>query len=380
MAILLPHPTLAARGAAPELTVDLGAVASNVRAIAARTSATIMAVVKADGFGAGAADVARTALSHGASLLGVASLDEALRLRAAGLDAPILSWLNPVDLDAAAAVAAGIDLAIPSPDHLSAATVVPGARLHLHLDTGMARDGADPREWAGLCRAAALAERRGRARVVGVMGHLAHADEPGHPGNRDARDRFAWGVGIAQRWGLRPAYRHLAATAATLTDLRNHHNLVRIGAGLVGIDPSGTTPLRSPFTLTAPVALVREVTAGTAVGYGGDWVSPRATRLALVPVGYADGVPRRASGRAEVLVPDRDGPRRRPVVGRVSMDQLVVDLGPDSPVRPGDDVVLMGPGDRGEPTAAEWSAWAGVLPHEIVTGLGGRARRSVVPA
>jgi alanine racemase len=359
---------------APELTVDLAAVAANVRTIASRTDAAVMAVVKADGFGHGAVDVARTALAHGATWLGVTSLAEALPLRAAGLDGRMLSWLNPADLDAELAVEQGVDVAVPTLDHLGTVGRTRGARVHLHLDTGLARDGADPRDWAALCQAAARAERRGLLTVVGVMGHLACAHEPRHPANRAGRKRFAWGVAVARRYGLRPAHRHLASTAATLADPRSHHSMVRIGAGLAGIDPSGRTRLRGAASLTAPLVTVREVAPGTAVGYGHTWTAPRATRLGLVPVGYADGLPHVASGRAEVLVTGR----RRPLVGRISMDQVVVDLG-DLPARVGDVATVLGPGDAGEPTVHDWARWSDTLPHEVVTGLGRRARRIVVP-
>jgi alanine racemase len=200
------------------------------------------------------------------------------------------------------------------------------------------------------------------------MGHLPHADVPGR--NAAARARFAWGVKAAVASGLRPHDRHLAATAATLTDPLTHHTLVRCGAGLVGIDPSGTTGLRGPFTLTAPLVHVREVAPGTAVGYGHTWRAPAWTHLGLVPVGYADGLPRNATGRAEVSVLGH----RVPVVGRISMDQVVVDLGRLA-VGPGAEVTVLGPGDAGEPTVQDWAGWAGVLPHEVVTGFGARVSR-----
>ncbi|MDT9592661.1 alanine racemase [Nocardioides zeae] len=378
----------------PVLTVDLGAVAANVRLLAARAAASgaaTAAVVKADGFGLGAADVARTALAHGASRLGVTSIDEALALRAAGLDAPVLSWLNAVDADFGSALDADVELALPSTAHLAAVVRAWRARarrapalVHLHLDTGLARDGAAPEEWAALCLAARRAERDGTVRAVGVMGHLPDADAgplaaPGADPNAAGRDRFAAGLDEARAGGLRPALRHLAATAATLRDPATHHTLVRVGAGVVGIDPSETTPLAGPVTLTAPVVTVREVTAGTPVGYGGTWRAPAPTRLALLAVGYADGLPRTASGRAEVLL----GGRRVPVVGRISMDQVVVDLGPGDPglrVAPGDVATVMGPPSSAAPTVQEWARWSGLLPHEVLTGLGTRPRRTVLPA
>jgi len=365
-------PVLApARPVGARLSVDLEAIAANVRLLAARTP-RLMAVVKADGFGHGAAALASTAVANGAASLGVTSIDEALALRAAGLTAPILSWLNPVDADFESAVRAGVELAVPSLETLASVAAVSGARVHLHLDCGLARDGVPPALWAQLCLAARGAERQGRLRVVGVMGHLARADRPGDPSNALGRTRFAWGVEVARTAGLRPAQRHLAATAAALTDPLAHHTMCRVGAGLVGIDPSGTTRLRPAMTLTAPAVSVRGVRAGTGVGYGHTHVTDRATQLALLPLGYADGLPHSASNLAEVWIRGR----RCRVVGRISMDQTVVDLGPE-PVLPGETATVFGPGDAGEPTAADWARWSGTIEHEIVTGIGARVHRSV---
>ncbi|WP_433366340.1 alanine racemase [Actinoplanes sp. CA-142083] len=352
--------------AGARITVDLRAVADNTRTLVARARGEVMAVVKADGFGHGAVGVARAALGAGATWLGVTGLGEALALRASGLEGPMLSWLNPPGADFAAAVGQRVDLAVPSLAHLAA--MPPGARIHLHLDTGMARDGAAEDEWLALCRAAREAELRGRVAVIGVMSHLAGPDTPA------AVRRFREGVAIAYGMGLRPRVRHLAATAATLTEPDTHFDLVRTGAGLVGIDPSGTTVLRGAMTLTAPVVEVRRVVAGTPVGYDHTWRAPRDTTLALLPVGYADGLPRSAGPRGEVLL----GGRRCRIAGRISMDQIVVDTGPGEGVRVGDVAVVFGPGLGGEPTVADWATWAGTLPHEIVTGLGSRPHRHVV--
>lgn len=360
----------------PQLTVDLAAVARNTRTLADRASGELMAVVKADGFGHGAVDVARTALAHGATRLGVTSLAEAFALRDAGFVAPVLSWLNPVDADFPAAAVRDVDLAIPSLAHLSAVAAAAGRhRVHLHVDAGMARDGAEPGEWAALCRAARRAELRGQVEVVGVMGHLGCADDPADACNARGRTRFAWAVEVARAAGLRPRHRHLAGTAATLTDPRSHHTMSRVGAGLVGIDPSGTTALEPAMTLTAPLVQVRHVRAGTSVGYGHDHRTTRATHLGLVPLGYADGLPRVASGRAEVLVRGV----RHPVVGRISMDQVVVDLGACG-AQAGECVTVLGPGTAGEPTVREWAGWAGTIEHEVVTGIGARVARRTLAA
>lgn len=358
------------------LVVDPAAVASNTQLLARAATGELMAVVKADGFGHGALTVARTALANGATRLGVTGIGEALPLRAAGITAPLLSWLNPVDSDFAAALHADVELAVPGHDHLDAVLRAasqrwPG-RVHLHLDTGMARDGAEPTAWLALCRAARRAERQGLVRVVGMMGHLACADDPADPANALGRTRFAWGLEVARAAGLRPVQRHLAATSATLTDPLSHHTMSRVGAGLVGIDPTRTTPLRGAMTLTAPLVSVRTVRAGTPVGYGHTWTASRTTRLGLLPIGYADGLPRAASDRAEVLLRGR----RHALVGRISMDMAVVDLA-DVAAQIGERAIVFGPGDDGEPTVADWAGWSGTLEHEIVTGLGSRATRSL---
>jgi alanine racemase len=355
------------------LHVDLAAVTANVRAIRARTTGEVMAVVKADGFGHGQVDVARAAVAGGATRFGVTSIEEALPLRAAGLTERVLSWLNPVDAAFGAALEKNIELGVPGLEHLHAIVRgAPGARIHLHLDTGMGRDGAEPALWEQLCRAAREAERYGQVRVAGIMGHLPCADRPGHPANARGRELFVWGLRVARAAGLHPADHHLAATAATLSDPLAHHTMSRIGAGLVGIDESGTTRLRPALTLTAPLVTIRAVPAGTPVGYGHTWTTAYPTRLGLLPVGYADGLPRVASRRAEVWVRGA----RRPLAGRISMDMTVVDLGPDSEATAGDVVTVFGPGDDGEPTVADWARWADTLPHEIVTGLSTRLHRN----
>jgi alanine racemase len=394
-----------ARVVAPRLDVDLSAIAHNTRTIAARTN--LMAVVKADGFGHGAADIARTALANGATSLGVATIDEALALRAAldsstragagtqipgthfpriatpstaipstaTLSTAILAWLSGPDADFDAAVIAGIHLAAPSTTHLTA--IVAAARrtratahVHLHVDTGMARDGAPREHWLALAAAARRAERRGDIIVAGLMSHLARAGEPGHPATAAAIAAFREAETVVRSVGLRPRIRHLAATAAAITEPAARFDLCRVGAGLYGIAPRDHG-LREALTLTAPVVTVRDVPARTPVGYGHTYVTDRATRLALVPLGYGDGIPRLASAHAEVLVRGR----RVPLAGTISMDQLVIDVG-ELGVEPGETVTVFGPGDNGEPTVAEWARWAQTIPHEIMTGLGGRIPRS----
>ena len=331
----------------PGLEVDLSAVAANTALIAGRTTGRLMAVVKADGFGHGAVDVARTALANGATSLGVTSLAEAVPLREAGIDGPMLSWLNPVDADFDQAVERRIDLAVPGREHLPAMSAVPGrARVHLHLDTGMARDGAVARRLGPVCVEPLGWPSVGAGRGGRGDGPPRVQRRPRGRLQRLGRTRFAWALETARACGLRPAQRHLAATAATLTDPRTHHTMSRVGAGLVGIDPSRTTPLRPALTLTAPLVSVRRVRAGTPVGYG-----HAAPRPGEPPTsGWC-----RWATPTDCRAPPPAAPRcctaagGRPVVGRISMDQAVVDLGPDGG-EPGETVTVFGPGDDGEPT------------------------------
>ncbi len=361
-----------------EAVVDLAAVRHNVEVLrAAAPGVALMAVVKAEGYGHGAVPVARAALAAGVSWLGVATLDEALDLRESGITAPILSWLHVPDEDFAPAVAAGVDLSASSRGHLAA--VLDGARrtgrvarLHLKADTGLSRNGAPAREWPGLVDAAAKAVADGLADVVAVWSHLAHADTPDHPmlDRQAARLTEAWQA--ARDRGLAPI-RHLANSAATMTRPDLHYDLVRPGVAVYGLDPFdrpvAQSPLRPVMTLRARIALVKRVPAGAGVSYGHAWTTPRETTLALVPLGYADGVRRglNREGRMRVLV----NGSLRPVVGRVCMDQVVVDCG-DGDVREGDHAVLFGPGDDGEPTAQDWADELDTLHYEVVTGVHGR--------
>jgi alanine racemase len=356
------------------LTVHDDAIRANTTFFAALTGGRLMAVLKADGFGHGA--VARSVLEAGAGSVGVTSVDEALAVRAEGVTAPVLSWLNPPDADFAAAVGADVALAVADPAVLVAVVVAAravgrAARVHLHVDVGMAREGCAPADWAALCSLAREAEGTGAVRVVGVMGHMSSADRPEDDQNVRERLLFGNAVRTARRRGLTPSTVHLAATAATLTDVGAGFDLHRIGAGLFGIDPSGTTDrLRPALSLTTAVVSSRSARAGTRIGYGGTSTTASATNLALLPLGYGDGLPRAASGRAEVLVRGR----RCPVVGRFSMDSVVVDTGTER-TSPGEPVTMFGPGDGGEPTVAEWAAWAGTIPHELVTRIGSRVAR-----
>ncbi|MCL2595681.1 MAG: alanine racemase [Promicromonosporaceae bacterium] len=360
------------------LTVDTAVIARNTRLFASLMRGEVMAVVKADGYGAGAELVARAALAAGATQLGVTSIGEGLTLREAGITAPVLSWLNSVEADFGAALHHRIEVAVPSLRHLQAVAAFARsagvrAAIHLQVDCGLAREGCPPAAWPELVAAAAAAEAEGVVQVVGLMGHLSSADNPADPVNQ--REIGCYAEALHRLWtvGLYPAHRHLAATAAALTLPSARHSLCRVGAGLVGIDPTGTGALQGALALTAPIIDIREVAAGTPVGYGHTWVTQRPTRLAHIAIGYADGISRALDAAASVSL---NGQRLR-IVGRVSMDQVVVDLGPTKATL-GEQVVVFGPGHSGEPTVDDWASWCGTIANEIVTGIGPRVRRTAV--
>ncbi|MET9446294.1 alanine racemase [Streptomyces cinerochromogenes] len=377
------EPTAALRARAE---IDLGALRANVRALRARAEgAAVMAVVKSDGYGHGAVPCAREALAAGASWLGTATAEEALALRAAGLPGRILCWLWVPGGPWRQAIEADIDVSLSGMWALRevvAAARAAGrtARVQLKADTGLGRNGCQPGEdWAELVAAALRAEAEGLVRVTGLWSHFACADEPGHPSIAAQLARFREMTAYAEERGVRPEVRHIANSPATLTLPETHFDLVRTGIAMYGVSPSpelGTPAdfgLRPVMTLSASLALVKRTPGGHGVSYGHHYVTSGETTLGLVPVGYADGVPRHASGTGPVLV---DG-KWRTIAGRVAMDQFVVDLGGDEPPV-GSEAVLFGPGDRGEPTAEDWAQACGTIAYEIVTRIGTRVPRVYV--
>ncbi|MGV4985591.1 alanine racemase [Streptomyces sp. NRAIS4] len=368
--------------------IDLGALRANVRALRARANtAALMAVVKSDGYGHGAVPCARAALDAGATWLGTATPEEALALRAAGLPGRILCWLWVPGGPWRQAIEADIDMSLSGMWALRevvAAAREAGrtARVQLKADTGLGRNGCQPGDdWAELIRESLRAQAQGLVRITGLWSHFACADEPGHPSIAAQLDRFREMLAYAEEQGVRPEVRHIANSPAALTLPETHFDLVRAGIALYGISPSpelGTPAdfgLRPVMTLTASLALVKRVPGGHGISYGHHYVTPGETTLGLVPVGYADGIPRHASGTGPVLV---DG-KWRTVAGRVAMDQFVVDLGGDEPAV-GSEAVLFGPGDRGEPTAEDWAQACGTIAYEIVTRIGTRVPRVYVNA
>ncbi|MER6038372.1 alanine racemase [Streptomyces sp. NPDC001835] len=362
--------------------IDLAALRANVRVLRARArGAALMAVVKSDAYGHGALPCARAAVEAGATWLGTATPEEALALRAAGLDTRVLCWLWVPGGPWRQAVEADIDVSLSGMWALREVTEAARqagrpARVQLKADTGLGRNGCQPADWPELVDAALRAEAEGLLRVTGLWSHFACADEPGHPSIAAQLTRFREMVAYAEERGVRPEVRHIANSPATLTLPETHFDLVRPGIAMYGISPSpeiGTPAdfgLRPVMTLSASLALVKHVPAGHGVSYGHHYVTPGATTLGLVPVGYADGIPRHASGTGPVLV---DG-KWRTVAGRVAMDQFVVDLGGDEP-EAGAQAVLFGPGDRGEPTAEDWAQACGTIAYEIVTRIGTRVPR-----
>lgn len=356
-----------------EARIDLGAVEHNTRVLIERTgTAHAMAVVKANGYGHGAVDVARAALRGGADHLGVVDLTEAFQLRAAGLAAPLLAWIHDPEPDVAAAVEHGVELGLGTAALLEAAAAARAPSVQLKVDTGLGRGGVGEPDWPVLFARAAELERGGGPRVRGLFSHLAGA---GEQEDRAQLAAFERALGLAEEAGLRPELRHLAATAGALFLPEARFDLVRLGIGLYGHSPvehvSGAgLGLRPAMTLSAPVISVKRVPAGHGVSYGYRHRTARESTLALVPLGYADGVPRQASGRGPVRI----NGRTFPMAGRVAMDQLVVDVG-DHPVAVGDRAVLFGDPALGEPSARDWADAAGTIDYEIVTRIGHRVPR-----
>lgn len=373
-----------------EATIDLAALRANLAALRERTDGpAVMAVVKADAYGHGALPCALAALEAGASWLGVATPEEALALRAAGIGperARILCWLWTPGGPWAQALRAGIDISVSGQwamDELLAAvrgTGVP-ARVHLKADTGLGRGGCQPRDWPDLVAAALRAEAEGLLTVAGLWSHFAAADEPGHPSIQLQLDGFAAALAYAEGMGLRPEVRHLANSPATLLLPQSHYDLVRPGLAMYGLSPvpevgaPGDFGLRPVMSVAARLALVKEVPGGHGVSYGHHYTTAGPTTLGLVPLGYADGIPRHASNSGPVQI----GGKWRTVAGRVAMDQFVVDLGGDTPAV-GEDVLLFGTGEHGEPTAEDWALACGTISYEIVTRVGTRVPRRYLGA
>lgn len=383
--------TAPASSASYRVEVDLDAIAGNVAALCERVgSAQVMAVVKADAYGHGLVPAARAAVRGGATSLGVAQVAEAIEARDGGIDAPILTWLYAPGADVAGALERGIEVTVSSRWQL--ADVVAAARasnrpapVHLKVDTGLARGGAlfdgDASAWHDLVAAVAPLAAEEVLEVRGTWTHFVFADAPEHPTVRGQQERFTEAVAVAERAGVRSGIRHIANSAATLTNPEAHLDMVRPGLAVYGLSPVPDLGmpedfgLREAMRVTARLSLVKRIRAGQGVSYGHTWTAPRDTVVGLVPMGYADGIPRAAGGAGPVRV----GRATHTVIaGRVCMDQVVVDLGPEFAGEAGDEVVLLGRSGRGEPTAQEWAAATGTINYEIVTRMAPRVPRTYV--
>lgn len=357
-----------------EAIVDLSAIKANVALLKDKAGVDLMAVVKADAYGHGLVPVAKAALDGGATWLGVALLEEAISLREAGITAPILAWLVPPGSDFKSAVDHDIDIAIASIKTLAQISKVKSTkrpRIHLEVDTGMSRGGFLA-EWDQIDL-----KHMQEVQLVGIFSHFARADEPGQPQNLEQLNRFKKMVANLESAGFNNLIRHLSNSAATLIDHPAAFDMVRTGIAMYGLTPDlknmGTSKslgLKPAMTLRAKLHLVKDVPAGSPVGYGATEITKSDTKLGLVAMGYADGIPRVAKS-AGVLAQGQ----RAPIIGRISMDQFVVDLGLASSAQSGDWVIVFGPGDSGEYTADDWGGASGSINYEIVTRIGPRVPR-----
>lgn len=361
--------------------IDASAIAQNVRTIADYVRpAKVLAAIKADGYGHGMITAAQAALAGGADWLGVAHIEEALELRAQGVAAPVLAWLHTRDADFAAGIEAHIDLGVSGwelePIAEAANVLHEPARVHLKVDTGLGRNGATMADWPDLVQRAAAFQNRGLISVEGIFTHLAVADEPDRRETDEQLDVFREAMAVAEHHGIVPDLRHVANTPAALSRPDAHFDMVRVGVGIYGHSPfadrtGASLGLTPAMELRTTVANVKTVPAGQGISYGLTHRVDAPTRLGLIPMGYADGIPRIAVG-APVLIRGR----RYHSAGRVAMDQFVVVLGDDTDIEVGDEVTVFG-GDSGI-EAAEWGTASGTINYEIVTRVGARVPRVVV--
>jgi len=361
-----------------EALVDLNAIKANVETLKKTSGTNLLAVVKADAYGHGLLPVAKAALDAGASYLGVALLEEAVSLREAGIRAPILAWLVQPGSDFSQAIDLDIELAVASKlalAEIAAASSAKKARIHLEVDSGMTRGG-----FLGAWESLTSADLQG-VDVVGVFSHFARADEPAEKQNQDQLDRFNEMVAKVHALGFPHAMRHLSNSAATLKNNAAAFDMVRTGIAMYGLSPDVNTlgdskslGLRPAMQLRAALYLVKDVPANRPVGYGATEFTKSDTKLGVVAMGYADGIPRIARD-AGVWVSGQ----RAPIIGRVSMDQFVVDLGAASKAKSGDWVTVFGSGSHGEYTADDWGGASQSINYEIVTRIGPRVPRIYGP-
>jgi alanine racemase len=362
--------------------INLSAITQNFKLIKSRTTADVLAVVKADAYGHGLIPVSKALEEAGADWFGTALLEEAINLRKAGILKPIISWLTPLGEDFKSAIDLDIDLGIPSIDLLdevikAASLTGKAARIHLEIDTGMSRGGVLS-EWDQLIKSVLVGVNLKQLKVIGIWSHFARADEPDELMNQEQLSLFEEKVNQAKTAGIDAQFIHIANSAALFTNKSAHKNIIRSGIALFGLSPdiktigdSSSLGLKPAMKLKAKLNLVKEVKAGSSVGYGGTALIKSDTKLGVVALGYADGIPRSTNNLAGVFVDKK----RAPIIGRVSMDQFVVDLGITSTAKTGDEVIVFGDGSSGEYTVDEWAKAANTINYEIITRIGPRVPR-----
>ncbi len=362
--------------------INLNAIESNLKFIKGKTNAQLLAVVKADAYGHGLIPISKSAIEAGANWLGTALLEEAVTLRENGIKVPIIAWLTPCGEDFKSAINLNIDLSISSLEVLneiidSSAQLGKKPRLHIEIDTGMSRGGVGD-DWDSFVGEVSKLVKDDKISLVGVWSHFARADEPLEKMNSQQLSIFTDRVTKLINSGIKPEFLHIANSAAALTFKDAHKNIIRWGIGLYGLSPdvnymgdSISIGLKPAMKLKAKLNLVKKVKAGSTVGYGATAVVKQDTKLGVVTLGYADGIPRNANNLAGVFVCGK----RAPLIGRVSMDQFVVDLGIESLAKTGDEVIVFGAGNDGEYTIDEWAKACGTINYEIVTRIGPRVPR-----
>ena len=362
--------------------ISLFAIADNLKLIKSKTNAQVLAVVKADAYGHGLIQVGKVAENVGADWLGTALLEEGIALRDSGIKIPIISWLTPLGEDFKAAINLDIDLSISSTELLNEIVLAGKSvkkipRIHVEVDTGMSRGGVGD-DWQLFLNELSKAVADNEINIVGIWSHFARADEPEEVMNKEQLAVFEDRIKSASAAGIKAEFIHISNSAASLTNKSAHKNIIRWGIGLYGLSPdlnnlgdSKSLNLKPAMRLKAKLHLVKEVKAGVSVGYGGTAMTKSDTKLGVVTLGYADGIPRNANNLAGVFV----GGKRAPIIGRVSMDQFVVDLGINSLAKTGDEVIVFGDGLGGEYTVDEWAKASGTINYEIVTRIGSRVPR-----
>jgi alanine racemase len=362
-----------------EAIIRAASLQRNIESVRNLTTAKILVVLKADAYGHGISVMAPELERIGVDYFGTALLEEAVRIRQLGIRTPIMAWLTPPGTDFVSAIAHDIELSVPSPEalreiSLAAHIVGKRAKIHVEVDSGMVRGGV----LGDLAPLIAALKTTPNVDIVGTWTHFARASEPSEPFTDYQLGRFRDAVAQLRRAGLDPGMLHTSNSAAILTRKDAAMDMVRLGISTYGLTPDvdamgppqelGITPV---MELVARVHLVKDVPAGSPVGYSGTAVTRRDTRIAVIPLGYSDGIPWSTDATAYVWA----GRRRAYVLGRVSMDQFVVDLGPDSDVRAGDEVIVWGPGKHGEATMDTWAKAARSLNYELAVRLGNRIPR-----